>query len=240
MKKILLHLAFKFHKNKVAIKLIRPIWRYFENKKIKKRRKSLHKYGIEVLKIIHSCSKSENFQYWLDFGTLLGAYRDKDFIKHDDDMDIAVFYKDRNIIHESLINHGFKIVKRYISENTDYTALEETFFYKGIYIDFFYYHTLGNRMFCNSFSPFDNETIDPSKDAINVLQVKEISLPNDGICDYNFKGITVSVPNNIKNYLTFHYGKNFMIPNADFDYKKEAQNIKYFSKNERLGSVYIM
>lgn len=39
---------------------------------------------------------SINIPFHLHFGTALGAHREKSFIEHDDDIDIAVFYKDVN------------------------------------------------------------------------------------------------------------------------------------------------
>lgn len=35
--------------------------------------------------------------FWLDYGTLLGAYREHDFIKHDFDLDIGLWLKDAEI-----------------------------------------------------------------------------------------------------------------------------------------------
>lgn len=40
---------------------------------------------------------SENVLFWLDYGTLLGAYREHDFIKHDFDLDIGLWLKDAEI-----------------------------------------------------------------------------------------------------------------------------------------------
>jgi phosphorylcholine metabolism protein LicD len=33
-------------------------------------------------------------EYWADFGTLLGMYREKDIIKHDNDVDVVVLDPD--------------------------------------------------------------------------------------------------------------------------------------------------
>ena len=38
--------------------------------------------------------KKNGIHVWLDFGTLLGAYRDSDFIKNDFDMDFGAFGTD--------------------------------------------------------------------------------------------------------------------------------------------------
>jgi lipopolysaccharide cholinephosphotransferase len=46
--------------------------------------------------------ESQNIKFWLDYGTLLGAYRDKDFIDFDDDIDITANLLDSEKIIQSL------------------------------------------------------------------------------------------------------------------------------------------
>lgn len=44
----------------------------------------------ELLRIVHEVLQKHNIQYWLGYGTLLGAVRHKGFIPWDDDMDICM------------------------------------------------------------------------------------------------------------------------------------------------------
>ena len=56
--------------------------------------------------------------FHLHFGTALGAHREKSFIEHDDDIDIAVFYKDVNTskqvneIIKAMTDHGFTVSEK--------------------------------------------------------------------------------------------------------------------------------
>ena len=47
----------------------------------------------EILNTIYS-SPLKNYDIWLDFGTLLGYYRENDFISHDLDMDFGIIIPD--------------------------------------------------------------------------------------------------------------------------------------------------
>jgi len=66
------------------------------------------------LKIFDELCKENNLNYWIDFGTLLGAIRHKGFIPWDDDVDISMPRKDYEILikkfQNELKNHPiFKI-----------------------------------------------------------------------------------------------------------------------------------
>ena len=47
-----------------------------------------------LLSYIKNVCEQNNIPYWLDFGTLIGAYRHQGFIPWDDDIDIGMIRKD--------------------------------------------------------------------------------------------------------------------------------------------------
>ena len=54
----------------------------------------LKKIQIEMLDFVHKFCIDNNINYWLDWGTLLGAIRHKGYIPWDDDIDIGMLRKD--------------------------------------------------------------------------------------------------------------------------------------------------
>ena len=66
-------------------------------------------YSIECLKLVTDELDKHNIPYWLEQGTLLGAYRSSMLIPYDYDMDISVEIKytdEIKILLESMISEG--------------------------------------------------------------------------------------------------------------------------------------
>jgi lipopolysaccharide cholinephosphotransferase len=57
---------------------------------------------LEILRIFHGICERHNINYWLDWGTLLGAYRHAGFIPWDDDLDVTILWKDRKKLISAL------------------------------------------------------------------------------------------------------------------------------------------
>lgn len=57
--------------------------------------------NLELLKELDYVCKTNRLQYWLDFGTLLGAVRHKGFVPWDDDIDVGMPRNDYNQIIET-------------------------------------------------------------------------------------------------------------------------------------------
>lgn len=92
-------------------------------------------------------------QFVLLYGTLLGAYRDGDFIAHDKDIDIGVranrLYRLRAALHEkSFHNRGFKLKRDWpgiFSVKRD-----------GVYIDIYVFKKLHSHYACDVWEPTDD------------------------------------------------------------------------------------
>ena len=73
----------------------------------------IQKANSKLLYIFDKLCLENNLNYWLDFGTLLGAVRHKGFIPWDDDIDVGMLRDDYD-----------KFIKLFEKEHTNYSDLE--------------------------------------------------------------------------------------------------------------------
>jgi hypothetical protein len=136
-----------------------------------------------------SVMDKHNLHYGLWFGTLLGAVREKDFIKHDEDTDIFVLDEDREKVLDALYDFeevGLKVI-RYEHHGEILSFMRD-----GDYIDiYFYKKSLNQRV-----------TVDNGIDG-KYLETTEM---------IDFLGTQFPVPINPKEVVEILYGKNWHIP----------------------------
>ena len=201
----------------------------------KKRNIAFHEEASDVLQKFCDALNESSIVFWLEFGTLLGYYRDRDFIPHDSDLDTGAFLVDAERIRLALQKHGFERI-RYYNVVGD-IGLEECYKHSDFQttIDIFYFRPDGNVNYCNSFIPL--LAINKRKNIGKEIpcQVKKIEVPNCGYIESQFKGNKVFVPADCESYLKAHYGESFMIPNPNFDSRKDSLNITWYSYSEKKG-----
>ena len=223
-------LAFRYKDNTLAKFLIRPIYRKFVSRKLNRKKKIFRQNAKLLLEKLKEALDDNKILFWLEFGTLLGAYREHGFIKHDCDLDIGVFFKNTTEIYDVLTKSGFRLIREFKVGEDGVDGFEQTYEYAGVTIDVFFFHKDEKGAYCNSFSPFDDENR-----SLSLFQVEKISVPYKGLSQVSFEEMILNIPNETDKYLQAHYGTNFMIPNEYFDYKKEATNIYYYPYSERVA-----
>lgn len=212
---------------------------FFEHGRKKRAEKKKHdiallqKEGASILQTISNTLLSKDIVFWLQYGTLLGYYREHDFIPHDDDMDLGAFIKDAPAIYKALTEAGFERVRHYHVIND--WGLEECYRYKGILIDFFYFKEDGDKIFCYGFTPKSYASYQFHIGKKIPFKVIRTDSPNFGFQKVIFKGAQVYVPNRTGEYLEAHYGPNFMTPNANYDVFRVATDLQYYSYDEKPG-----
>ena len=209
-----------------SIHLYNFLYRIYIEHINKKKRLQLKRNGIEILKNLNLAFEELNLPYWLAFGTLLGAVREKNIISHDLDLDIATwkhYYSGK--IAEVLLKYGFTL-KRTITIK-DNVGVEETYSYRGVNVDIFYFEKLSDDMVkCHSFY------IDKSLGYIETISKHgglfplEVILPFEGLLKYTFLGVPVYIPDVYEKQLVCHYGEDYMIPDSTWDYTEAPSSKK--------------
>lgn len=213
--------------------------RYYNRiKKLAAIREVFRKEAPFVLKKYCDALNDQGIVFWLEFGTLLGYYREHDFIGHDMDLDTGAYLKDIDKVRKALSMNGFERVHYYkvISDN----GIEECYKHKdyNTTIDVFYFKEDINSLYCYSFSPLERMDKKNNLNKEMPCLVKRVDTPNCGYVLSEFKGNKVYVPSDCETYLKQHYGDSFMIPNRNFSSKKEAKNITYYTYDENPGMCY--
>lgn len=214
--------------------LFRPLYRFLLSIKMNvlkfKELRAMRKYGIEALSEFDKCMRSNGYTYCLAFGTLLGAVREKDFIPYDEDIDVCMFSSSfsENLIIE-LEKCGFKRQHTYLVDDGK-LGREDSFRYKGVQIDIFYiYDPIDNYPYYCDFVCFaDANSISKSVKKYGGLLPRRIQLPfNENITYIDFHGLSLPIPVNYSDILSFRYGSDYMVPKKRWN-NTSNPNISYW------------
>jgi hypothetical protein len=158
-----------------------------------------HTYGpihlmqsIYLLFTVKQVFEDNNIPFFLIFGTLLGAYRDQEFIPYDTDIDLGLFEKDNEKVTKLIDDgyfdiHGMLFIREHHHKH-HLKALQ----YKRDYIDFWFFEK-------------DKHLYRSGK-----LYTIEADQIDDGLSTIKFYGQKFKTVNNIVKYLERHY------PNSDW------------------------
>lgn len=162
--------------------------------------------------------------YFICFGTLLGAVREHDFIKHDDDMELGVFsdqyysqlaWKFREI--------GFEKKYRYYiaGSRVPNEGFVEKYSNGQIHFDLFVFSRNEDEIWCWSYL----------KDESDRLNAIRLSWKNTGLKCIDFKGMNIPAPAEPEKFLESLYGKSWTVPCVYWD-DTMAGNIAEVNKKD--------
>lgn len=166
--------------------------------------------AIENLLLMKEILDSNNVKFVLGYGTLLGAIREKDFIKHDIDIDLIAFNEDEIInVIPKLKEVGLNLVRLEKKQCT------YSFMRNDVYIDIYIkkeYNNLVNKFYVNLLGrPF------PKKYLKNFIEIE-------------FLNEKFKIPQNWEELLVYWYGKDWRIPKENCPSNDEANITKIIKK----------
>ena len=223
-------------KNPFVKKIFEKIYKLTLGKYINYKRNKIFKENAkEALITIDNAFQELGVDYWLEFGTLLGAVREKDFIEHDIDIDLGCFENNYNPQKEIVFKkYGLKKIQEILIDNGSY-GREETYQYKGINIDIFYFHQRENNIYCHVFTKIKGKTWPTTIKELGGLIVQETTFPFNGFKKIEFLGRKFNIPLNIEEHLSANYGNNYLIKDKNYT-NSNSTNVKIIEG--KIGVLY--
>lgn len=213
-----------------AKKILKPFYYRYKQRLKEKRNRVYKKHALETIADFDKCMRDNSYTYTLLFGSMLGAVREKGFIAHDLDIDVAMWKEDyTEEVQRKLEAAGFYLSRRVLIDNGE-SAREETYVKNDVSID----------VYC-IFPPIDEYPYVCSKwTPVGGCVTKQESMKNNGyimgkrlempiqkeIVRVPFESIQLPITKNANEVLAFYYGENYMDPNPnwtesnDYPYRK--------------------
>lgn len=213
-----------------------PLYRAVMERRARARHRRLsaafRREAVQVLQRFSLALNEAGIPFWLEFGTLLGYYREHDFISHDCDLDTGAFLEDQPRIQAVLEHAGFELVRYYNVK--DDGGREECYKHHdmGTTIDIFYFRVEGDVMYCNIFSPLKNMSFRWNLGKPQPFRTIRVNFPLSDMQQVEFKGAQVRIPQNTDAHLRAQYGDNYMTPDPNFG-MKDRKNVVYYTYEEK-------
>ncbi len=212
MKKILFYFAKYFKRTNPLRRLLRSYYvRLFVQKTV-----TLDPViGRELLLETHKILRTLNLKHCLTFGTCLGAVREKNFIKIDEDMDIGLFLRTQEeltALLQALVDNPY-ITKFIVLGTLDHGLVIKTY-HNNTWVDLYNHYEDGNEVWMAGWAEDAN-----GKDFL-IKHTFEKRL-FDHLEPFTFLGIETFTPHPVDAYLTTCYG-DWRTPVKTYDWKTDS------------------
>jgi|GEM_PF-1800655 len=190
---------------------------------VPKRRQRLQKYGYEALDYLFEIAQKENVGLFLSFGTLLGSIREKGFIPHDDDIDLGVLpcpSIDATELAKVLVNkYRLKFCHAYSYRGEVTEICVE---YRGIPIDFFFYSSDMQRMWCYGYMWHpDADYSDNRQNHVRMVYQAMV----ERVVPIVVNGHRYMAPENAEEFIESIYGANWKCPDPVYNSDNQRGNV---------------
>jgi glycosyltransferase involved in cell wall biosynthesis len=166
------------------------------------------KQALENLILLDQILRQHRIPYWLTDGTLLGYYRDKDFITHDLDTDLGMMWHDftpaalRDILRADFaIQHSFGYVEN---------SFEISLIRNNTKTDLFFFYKKGKQFYHSAF--------------FRELHRIDYVYEPFGIKEISFLGHKFFVPDDELKFIVTKYGETWATPIEEWDWAFSPRN----------------
>lgn len=208
--------------NDIIRKLFGPIYHKIHNDSAKAfvdvLKTNFQQRGLRALETFDRAMSENGYKYSLAFGTMLGAVREKGFIKHDADIDVFMWIEDYSpAFIECLGKYGFSLMHTFSVDN-DKSGKEDTIMFDKVQIDIFYiYPPIGSSSFpycCDFVIHPDCLSREHSVRKYGGLLPRRLEMPmSQKVIRVPFETLSLPILDNAKEFLGYRYGSDYMIPN---------------------------
>lgn len=186
---------------------------YWHVYQVYKSRLRLRIYGRGMLHDVHAFFTEQGIRYFIDYGTLLGAIREKHFISHDNDIDISVFADD---VSPKKVLEGMKAKGFSFFRALEYNGIitEIVFCRHNVHCDIFFQFVEGTRQWVQgAITEMRMVNGCPTPQKLGKRRYRSLVTSCNEI---DFMGTKLLIPSNFEEILEQTYGCNWRIPMVDW------------------------
>lgn len=180
--------------------------------------------GLQMLREADIVLSQLGLKPFLTYGALLGAYREHGFISYDPDIDLGILAEDiPDNLHQKMAKAGFVLYKQGVLADRK-TVFEETYIYKKLHLDIFYYFRDGDDLY--SIIARRHETKEwKEANATDGFPCDRSYVPVSGFERREFLGLQIYMPVKTDEWLRAIYSDSYMTPIKNWDAKNYKTRI---------------
>lgn len=185
--------------------------------------------GLQMLREADIVLSQLGLKPFLTYGALLGAYREHGFISYDPDIDLGILTEDiPDNLHQKMAEAGFVLYKQGVLADRK-TVFEETYIYKKLHLDIFYYFRDGDDLY--SIIARKHETKEwKEANATDGFPCDRSYVPVSDFERREFLGLQIYMPVKTDEWLRAIYSDSYMTPIKNWEAKNYKTRIVHTSE----------